>query len=272
MNENRSLLLGWVIGNRRTAPDHFFMTIRLPLSFAPPSPGQFVMVRESGPREPLLARPLSVFGFQRHVDHFVLELLYRVAGRGTSLFARLQPGDELTVLGPLGKGFTLPAGIKRALFVAGGVGVVPLIFLLHSGFLTAEAQHDTEKIFYLGARSADLLIGLERLRGFCELGICTDDGSHGYHGPVTAMLQRDISGYDPGETVIYACGPAPMIRALRLILKDHPIPCQVSLEERMACGLGACLGCAVAVRGLEGKREYRRVCQEGPVFDLRAVV
>ncbi|MHB9097874.1 MAG: dihydroorotate dehydrogenase electron transfer subunit, partial [Syntrophales bacterium] len=244
----------------------------LPLAFATPLPGQFVMIRETLVREPLLARPLSVFGFTRYEDHGVLELLFRVAGRGTHLLARMKPGEELAVLGPLGRGFTLPSGIRQALFIAGGVGVAPLAYLLHSGLLAAGAGDEIRKNFYLGARSAELLTALERLRDFCELGICTEDGSHGYHGPVTAMLKRDIDRFDPGETIIYACGPTPMIRALGLLLKEHPIACQVSLEERMACGLGACLGCAVAIRSPEGKREYRRVCQDGPVFDLREVL
>ncbi len=103
-------------------------------------------------------------------------------------------------------------------------------------------------------------------------GIYTDDGSRGYQGPVTGLLKRDIGRYDPMETLIFACGPTPMVWALRSLLREHPISCQVSLEERMACGLGACLGCAVAIRGPEGKREYRRVCQDGPVFDLREVL
>jgi dihydroorotate dehydrogenase electron transfer subunit len=263
---------GVIWGSDCVAPDHFLLSVRLSPAFATPLPGQFVMIRESGRREPLLARPLSIFGFNRHEDHAVLELLFRTAGRGTTLLARLKPGEELAVLGPLGRGFTLPSGIRQALFVAGGVGVAPLVYLLHSGLLASEAGHEIRKNFYLGARSAELLTGIERLRDFCELGICTDDGSHGYHGPVTVMLKRDINRYDPGETIIYACGPTPMIRALGPLLREHPIPCQVSLEERMACGLGACLGCAVAIRGSEGKREYRRVCQDGPVFDLREVI
>jgi dihydroorotate dehydrogenase electron transfer subunit len=105
------------------------MTVLLSCSFATPSPGQFVMIRRAEQEEPILARPLSVFGFQRHTDHTNLQLLYRVAGKGTKLLACSRSGDELSVLGPLGKGFTLPTGIRRVIFVAGGVGVVPLTFL-----------------------------------------------------------------------------------------------------------------------------------------------
>ena len=266
------MMTGVIRENRKIASDHFLMTVVLPLSFPTPAPGQFVMVHEANRGEPLLARPLSVYGFQRQSDHAVLELLYRVTGRGTQLFSTRMPGGEMALTGPLGKGFTLPAGIGRVLFIAGGVGVAPLSFLLRDRFPTAETEKGREPIFYLGARSAELLVGLERLNGSCDLRLCTDDGSMGYHGLVTERLKGEIEGYDPKETVLFACGPTPMILSLGRLLKDNPVPCQVSIEERMACGVGACLGCAVAVRGPEGKKDYVRVCKEGPVFDLREVL
>lgn len=272
MDEKKAMVTGEVIDNRLTVPGHFLMTVRLPPSFETPTPGQFVMIREAGRSEPLLARPLSVFDFHRFGDHCVLELLYRVAGRGTALFSGMIPGDEATLLGPLGRGFTLPAGIGRALCIAGGVGVAPLHFLIRSGFLTAGSESPGEAIFYLGARTKDLLTGVERLSGFCDLRVCTDDGSQGHRGPVTDLLKCDIDDSDPEETVVFACGPTPMIRALGRLLKDSPIRCQVSLEERMACGIGACLGCAIAISGPGKKTEYGRVCGDGPVFDLRKIL
>ena len=120
MNEKKAMIIGEIIGNRCTAPGHFLMSLRLPPSFATPAPGQFVMIHQACRGELLLARPFSVFDFHRDGDHCVLELLYRVAGRGTFLFSGMGLGDELALLGPLGRGFTLPAGIRRAVFVAGG--------------------------------------------------------------------------------------------------------------------------------------------------------
>lgn len=272
MDEKQAMRTGEIVDNRCAAPGHFLMTVRLPASITTPAPGQFVMVRETGRVEPLLARPFSVFDFHRNDNDVVLELLYRVAGRGTFLFSKMRKGDELTVSGPLGRGFTIPAGIKRGLFVAGGVGVAPLHYLVHTGFRTAGTESLGEAVFYFGARSRDLLAGLARLSGFCDLRICTDDGSRGYHGPVTDLLECDIDGYDPKETVVFGCGPSPMIRSLGRLLGNSLIPCQVSLEERMACGIGACLGCAVAIGGPGGKTEYRKVCEDGPVFDLRQIL
>jgi dihydroorotate dehydrogenase electron transfer subunit len=272
MNETRSIMTGSIRENRKMTTDHFLMSIIVPPSFPTPTPGQFVMIHEANRREPFLARPLSVYGFQSHPDHSVLELLYRLTGRGTFLFSRMKAGDDVALIGPLGKGFTIPKSIGHALFIAGGVGVAPLIFLLQNPALKKATERAGEKIFYLGARSSDLLVGLERLNGCCDLRLCTDDGSRGHHGPVTELLRREIDRYDSKETMLFACGPTPMTLSLRRLLEENSIPCQVSIEERMACGVGACLGCAVGIQDSAGKREYLRVCKEGPVFDLRELL
>ena len=247
MNETRSIMTGSIRENRKVTIDHFLMTVIVPPSFPTPTPGQFVMIHEANRREPLLARPLSVYGFQRHKDHSVLELLYRLTGRGTFLFSRMKAGDDVALIGPLGKGFTVPDGSRSCPFHCGrsrcGSPDFPPSELDPQD---RGRKKRVKTIFYLGARSSDLLVGLERLNGSCDLRLCTDDGSRGYHGPVTELLRREIERYDPKETILFACGPTPMILSLERLLKEHPIPCQVSIEERMACGVGACLGCAVA--------------------------
>jgi dihydroorotate dehydrogenase electron transfer subunit len=271
-HEDPSMAIGKVIGNPGVAPDHFLLTLRLPPSFATPQPGQFVMIRDPERGEPLLPRPLSVYGFHREGNQAILDLLYRVAGRGTSLFSRMKRGALLTVLGPLGRGFTLQRDVQKVILLAGGVGVAPLTFLLHEGYLRDNSLREIKIIAYVGARTTELLTGIDRLQGFCDLRTATDDGSAGYHGLVTDFLRCDIGGYEPEETVIYACGPAAMIRSLGLIVRKSAIRCEVSLEERMACGIGACLGCAVKVKDGQGGNAYRRVCHDGPVFDIRKIV
>ncbi len=156
-----------------------------------------------------------------------LELLYRVTGRGTQLLSRSRPGDELSVLGPLGKGFTLPDGIRRVIFIAGGVGVAPLTFLLHRDFCRSGAEPEIRKNFLPRCEERGTSGRSGPPEGFCELRICTDDGSLGYHGLVTALfkarvLKHDIGGYDPEETMLYACGPTAMIRSLGRLLKEIP--------------------------------------------------
>jgi dihydroorotate dehydrogenase electron transfer subunit len=272
MAEIPSIAIGQVIENRSVAPDHFILTVRLPLSFATPAPGQFVMIRDPDRDEPILPRPISVYGFQREEDHAILNLLCRVAGRGTSLFSRLNQGATLTVLGPLGRGFTIDPDVRQVLLVAGGVGAAPLAFLLQEGSLLKPHSGKRKVTAYLGAGTAELLTGLNHLQDFCDLRTATDDGSCGYRGTVTERLAVDLAGYDAKSTLILACGPGAMIRSLALLLKDTRIRCQVSLEEKMACGVGACLGCVVAIKEGEGRTGYRRVCKDGPVFDIREIL
>jgi dihydroorotate dehydrogenase electron transfer subunit len=184
----------------------------------------------------------------------------------------MNPGSTLTVLGPLGRGFTVDPDVRQLLLVAGGVGAAPLAFLLHDGSLPKTLSGKRQITAYLGAGTAELLTELNRFQGFCDLRTATDDGSCGHHGNVTEMLALDLEGYDAKSTLILACGPGAMIRSLAFLLRDTGIRCQVSLEERMACGVGACLGCVIATREGEGKTAYRRVCKDGPVFDIGEIL
>lgn len=272
MAQNPSYAIGQVLQNRGVAPGHFLLTLRLPLSFSTPAPGQFVMIRDPDRSEPLLPRPISVYGFQREADHATLELLCRVAGRGTALFSRLAPGRIVTVLGPLGRGFTIDPDVQRLVLVGGGIGAAPLALLVKEGALPDGCSGKGKITAYLGAATAELLTGLGRLRGFCDLRTATDDGSSGYHGTITGLLATELTEYDATKTLVLACGPQAMIHSLARLLEGTRIRCQVSLEERMACGLGACLGCAVAIREGEGRTAYRRVCHDGPVFDLGEIL
>ncbi len=270
-NLHPSIVDAQVIENLEVAPDHFRLVLRLSDTFAAPQAGQFVMIREPERRDPLLPRPLSVYGFRRQNGQTILDLIYRVSGRGTKLFSHLKEKEILTVLGPLGHGFTVPPDIRKVILVAGGVGIAPLTFFLQQIHAKTFGPEKMDITAFVGARTTDLLIGLDRLKGFCDLRTATDDGSTGYPGAVTDRLKRDLNDYRPEETMIFACGPTAMIRSLVLLLRGTAFRCQVSLEERMACGVGACLGCAVEIDDREEGTSYQRVCYEGPVFDIAAL-
>lgn len=265
----QKLHTGQVISNRELAKDHYRMSIAMPAAFREAAPGQFVLIRARGRAFPFLGRPFGVYAQEKGKGKNRIEILYRVAGRGTAVFALLKRGDFVEILGPLGRGFSLVRGRDRIVLIAGGIGIAPLEPLVRT--LRKKRPSAVTLDFYYGARRADLLMGLGALRKSCStVRIATDDGSRGFRGPVTELVARHLESYPPDRTVIYACGPHAMLKKLSEVLVRHPIPCQVSVEERMACGVGACLGCAVETKDTE--KPYRRVCMEGPVFDINEIV
>lgn len=268
---NKQITIGSVSGNDEIRAGYVLMTLRLPRSFPEPQPGQFVMIRIAGLQDPFLSRPLSIFAFSRGRSHCFVRLLYRVAGKGTQILAGLIPGSQVEISGPLGKGYTVDPARENRVLIAGGIGVAPLSLLAqHLCKLSGRGANPT--VVYLGAKTADEVVGLDSLHKYCNsIRVCTDDGSLGEKSLVTRAFQGDLKKYDPARTAIYACGPKPMLKSLAGILKARYF-CQVSLEERMACGVGACMGCAVAVRDENGDKDYRRVCADGPVFELKDVI
>jgi dihydroorotate dehydrogenase electron transfer subunit len=261
---------GHIISNNSIAPGHFTLAIELPEYFSQPLPGQFVMLRNIQNGENLLSRPFSVYGFQKVGRQTIMELLCRVAGRGTLLLSHLDAGAAIEVLGPLGQGFATAAGVKKIILVAGGVGAAPLSFLFRG--LSIKSSPPQVSVF-LGAKTAEIAVAMQsRFVGSTVTKVATDDGSYGYHGVVTDILGEELQKCDYQNTQMFACGPTAMTRSLVRIIDDKPIRCQVSLEERMACGIGACLGCAVATKDASGELFYKRVCKDGPVFDIRELL
>lgn len=251
-----------VIGRAELAPGYCRLVLHAPAIAATAHPGQFVQIRAGRPGsiDPLLARPLSI---QRAVPSSgALTLLFKVVGRGTALLAAADIGASLTLLGPLGNGFAIPASTGHLALLAGGVGMPPLFFLAERLRQARPALEMT--LFYGGRHRADLLCLPEWEALGVSVVTATEDGSHGYHGLVTAPFAQQLTGR--AVDFLAACGPRPMLRAVQRLALAHGIPGQLSLEARMACGVGACLGCVCAT--LTG---HRRVCVDGPVFALEEV-
>ena len=217
-------------------------------------PGQFISMY-TGEKSRLLPRPISLCEIDSGKKR--LRVVYRVTGKGTGteLFSHLQPGDSIEILGPLGNGFPLEAGAgKRVCLIGGGIGVPPMLELAK--------RLDAGKQLVMGYRDEQFLAGEFRANG--ELYIATEDGSAGTKGTVMdAIAENELA-----PEVIYACGPAPMLRAVKRYAEDKNIVCYVSLEERMACGIGACLACVCRSREIDGHSQVhnKRVCKDGPVF------
>ena len=234
------------VQTERLADGLYLFTLTAPPLARAARPGQFVHVRVGGTADPLLRRPFSIHRVDR--EKGLVFLLVRAVGRGTRLLAGAR---ELDLLGPLGRGFTLPRGASKLAVVSGGMGAAPLVFLL-----SELAGHEVR--VFAGANSRSFFPALEELSGF-PLYPATDDGSMGYHGPVTDVFRAALAGWRPDFA--YACGPYGMLRTFGGLLREAGVAGEVSLEARMACGVGACQGCAVPVGGA-----WRLVCSDGPVF------
>lgn len=220
--------------------------------------GQFVHIRVPSCT---LRRPISICEVNRADG--TLRIVFEIRGAGTEKLAELNKGDFIDMIAPLGNGFTvkeLPEG-KRVIVVGGGIGVPPML-------QTAKSYKKATAI--LGFRSFDRVI-LKRdfeANGI-ETVICTDDGSVGYRGVVSDPLSRELEKGDVGA--VFACGPKPMLASVMRLAKEHRIFCEISLEERMACGVGACVGCVCRImRG--GEEKLLRVCKDGPVFNAEEVI
>ncbi|MFI3251097.1 MAG: dihydroorotate dehydrogenase electron transfer subunit [Eubacteriales bacterium] len=223
------------------------------------NPGQFVHIRCG--EGMLLRRPISVSTTTIPEDPSKpdsLTILFEARGEGTTWLAERQEGEILDVMGLLGNGFSMTEG--RYLIVGGGIGIPPMLGC---------AQHiKGEHTAILGYRSKSHLCLVQEMEQHCaKVRIATDDGGAGYHGYVDALLREELA-LDANYTAILACGPKPMLKAIATLAKEYKLPCQVSMEERMGCGVGACLVCAC--EKADGTRAH--VCKDGPIFDANEVV
>lgn len=265
--KKKGLVEGSISYNELVAEDLWRMLISVDQWKDPaPAPGQFMMLRTTEGADPLLARPFGIAGFEKEGSGALLEIIYRMVGRGTWKMTQWVEGQSVSFLGPLGNGFKLPPEGSRSLLIAGGIGLPPLLSLAR---VMASLGRSDEITLLYGESSGNRLVDLDtRIFPSIEIEICTEDGSLGMRGLVTDLL-REKGG---GEGYhIFACGPNAMMKAVLDLAGDKCLSAHFSLEARMACGFGVCMGCTVLVPG-EGSRSYVRVCREGPVFDGKDLI
>ena len=215
--------------------------------------GQFVHIKLS--EEFTLRRPISICD----VKNDIISIIFEIRGKGTEWLSKVKKGDMLDILGPLGNGFDLSNCGENPIFIGGGIGVPPML-------LTAKQVENPTVI--AGFRNKDYIMLLDKFKKIgAETYVTTDDGSFGRHGFVTDVLKEKIET----ATAVYACGPTPMLKIIAEICNENDVFCEVSLEERMACGVGACLVCACKIKAENEGIEFKHVCKDGPVFNSKEV-
>ncbi len=244
-----------LISLKPVARDYFELTFVWQADAGIPAPGTFLTVRTGGEYDPILRRPFAFSSFDKEARSAAF--IFQNRGRGTSYLAQLSPGSSLDVLAPLGKGFVLPQGEARPILVGGGIGLGPMVYLADAIRTHAKAGHCEAAITVLGFRSADFIPSMPLPEGTV---LCTDDGSLGFKGTAAAYL---AALNDPLPPLYFACGPTAMMAAVEKIAALRNAPYQAATEQWMACGVGACMGCALRMK--DGS--YQRACADGPVFD-----
>lgn len=241
-----------VVSQQALTDDIFSMWIQADEIAGAAVPGQFISVytKDTGK---LLPRPISLCQVDKEKGQ--LRIVYRVVGAGTSQFSGYQAGDDIEIMGPLGNGFPLErAAGKKVFLIGGGIGIPPMLELAR--------QLDCEKQAVLGYR--DVLFLNDEFEKFSDIYVATEDGSAGTKGNVLDAIRENGLKAD----VIFACGPTPMLRALKAYAEEHEIECWLSLEEKMACGIGACLACVCQSKEVDEHSHVhnKRICKDGPVF------
>ena len=248
-----------IVSNERATDLYFRLVARAPEIAPLVQPGQFAHVRVPPMKEALLRRPFSIF----QVAGETLSIFYKAIGYGTEVLSKMRPGEELSAIGPLGHGFTIPRpGAETPLLVAGGYGMAAM-------YLLAERSPQKGIVFVGGRRRADILCEDEfRALGW-EVRAATEDGSHGEKGFVTQPLLAELRRAQAGRK-LFACGPTPMLKAVGQLAEEFNLPAELSMDEHMCCGMGVCLACVIPIKSGDSW-EYQRTCTEGPVFDARKI-
>ncbi|HZT22616.1 MAG TPA: dihydroorotate dehydrogenase electron transfer subunit [Verrucomicrobiae bacterium] len=251
-----------IIANERDTDSYFRLVLRAPQIAPLVQPGQFAHVRIPPLKDALLRRPFSIF----QAENDAISILYKTVGKGTEALSHMRAGEELSIIAPLGHGFTVPKpGGEIPLLVAGGYGMAALYLL---------AQRSPQKgiVFVGGRRAVDILCEKEFRELGWEVRVATEDGSRGEKGLVTQPLLAEIQNLKSrlGNYKLFACGPTGMLKAVAGIADRFHLPCELSMDEPMCCGVGVCLTCVIPIK-TNGGWEYQRTCTEGPVFDARQI-
>ncbi len=258
ISDNRHKMeMAGIISQEKIGEEIYSMWLRCDMAKAA-KPGQFISVY-SGNGACLLPRPISIC--EINDEKTALRLVYRVVGKGTAEFSDMKGGDRIKILGPLGNGYTLKN--KTAILAAGGIGIPPMGELAK----TLKKRYDCVLNIVAGYRSELFLY--EELKKYGNVYVSTEDGSTGVRGNIMdAIRSHSVEG-----EIIYACGPMPMLKAIKSYAQEKDIEAQISLEERMACGIGACLGCVCKTKNKDEHTNVNntRICTDGPVFDSRIV-
>lgn len=254
---------GLIIENLPANAFIYRMVIRAPQISSEARPGQFIMVRVSDSCSPLLRRPFSLYCIRK--DDGILEIAYRIVGKGTAILSRKRAGEHIDIMGPLGNGFRLPPRDAREIWVmAGGIGIGSVRSLMEE---IKSSMASMRLVLYYGARTFSDFFDIDDLSKLCdELRCSTDDGSFGFCGSVLGCAVNDWETSSVTPSYVYACGPPVMLYHLAKWVLDKQIPAQFSLESLMGCGVGACLGCVLPKNTSSPEASYVHVCFEGPVF------
>lgn len=277
-----------IVEHRSIAKDTWQLTLEAPSLARCTLPGQFFMVRLAGLNDPLIGRALAMFdrGFDSRGNPETVSVAYVVKGKFTQALSRFKAGQSVEIWGPLGNAFSNQP-VDHLILVAGGVGITPMLSLASaalgqqsygqspSGPLGASKPqgHFAKQVtLCYGARTQEYLVALDAFEARkVRLAIATEDGSLGHRGRVTEVL-KDLLSRSEGTARIACCGPEPMMQAVSKIAHEHNVPCEVSLETPMACGIGICFTCVAKIDQGDGTWDYRRTCVEGPIFESQSIV
>jgi dihydroorotate dehydrogenase electron transfer subunit len=260
----------YVVAQERIAPNCLRMRLAAPVA-GPVAAGTFAHILcDEEATDPLLRRPFTFWDVQPQKEAWTnLDIVYTVVGKGTEILARKKPLDTVGFLGPVGIGFTPNRERDLYVFVAGGVGIVPFF---HFARQIRESGNPARILLLFGARNQSMLYGIDDFSEWkVETLAATDDGSRGRKGLVTDLLAETLRKLDRSRVMLYTCGPDRMMDGVVRIARKHGLPCEVSMERRMGCALGACGACVTKVRDGGGWR-YSRICWEGPAYDADRLV